>query len=75
MNIDIYCRLSEWGYEYKTVNHGADEFARDGDGFHEVHINYGGRILVPSAFMGYGRIEEFHRRNLLIYLGFLRVCA
>ncbi len=50
-NIDIYCRLSEWGYEYKTVNHGADEFARDGDGFHEVHINYGGRILVPSAFM------------------------
>jgi hypothetical protein len=29
------------GYEHKTVNHGADEFAQDedDDDFHQVHIN------------------------------------
>ena len=38
---NIYSRLPEWGYEHKTVNHGAGEYARDedGDGFHEVHVN------------------------------------
>ena len=37
----IYNRLTEWGYEHKTVNHSAGEYARDedGDGFHEVHVN------------------------------------
>jgi transposase-like protein len=37
----IYARLTEWGYEHKTVNHSAGEYARDedGDGFHEVHVN------------------------------------
>ncbi len=38
---NIYSRLPEWGYEHKTVNHSAGEYARDedGDGFHEVHVN------------------------------------
>jgi transposase-like protein len=38
---DIYTRLAEWGYQHKTVNHSAGEYARDedGDGFHEVHVN------------------------------------
>ena len=38
---DIYCRLPEWSYGHKTVNHGKGEYARDedGDGFHEVHVN------------------------------------
>lgn len=38
---DIYNRLLEWGYEHKSVNHSAGEYARDddGDGFHEVHVN------------------------------------
>ena len=38
---DIYCRLPAWGYDHKTVCHGAHEYARDkdGDGFHEVHDN------------------------------------
>ena len=38
---NIYYRLPEWGYEHKTVNHSAGEYARDedGDGFHEVHVN------------------------------------
>ena len=37
----IYARLTEWGYEHKSVNHGVGEYARDedGDGFHEVHVN------------------------------------
>jgi len=38
---DIYGRLTEWGYEHKSVCHGRGEYARDedGDGFHEVHVN------------------------------------
>ena len=38
---NIYSRLSECGYEHKTVNHGSGEYARDedGDGFCEVHVN------------------------------------
>ena len=38
---DIYHRLTEWGYDHKTVNHSQGEYARDedGDGFHEVHVN------------------------------------
>ena len=37
----IYNRLSEWGYEHETVNHGKGEYARDddGDGFCETHVN------------------------------------
>ena len=37
----IYSRLTDWGYEHKSVNHGVGEYARDedGDGFHEVHVN------------------------------------
>jgi transposase-like protein len=38
---DIYNRLPEWGYDHKSVNHSAGEYARDEDGdeFHEVHVN------------------------------------
>ena len=38
---DIYCRMTQWSYQHKTVNHGSGEYARDddGDGFHEVHVN------------------------------------
>jgi transposase-like protein len=38
---DIYCRLPQWSYQHKTVNHGSGEYARDddGDGFHEEHVN------------------------------------
>ncbi len=38
---DIYSRLTDWGYEHKTVCHSKGEYARDedGDGFHEVHVN------------------------------------
>lgn len=38
---NIYNKVNTWGYEHKTVNHGAGEYARDedGDGFYEVHCN------------------------------------
>ena len=38
---DIYARVTQWGYDHKTVNHGRTEYARDddGDGFCEVHVN------------------------------------
>lgn len=38
---DIYDSLPKWGYQHKSVNHAAGEYARDedGDGFHEVHVN------------------------------------
>lgn len=38
---NIYNRLTEWGYQHKTVCHADGEYARDedGDGFHEVHVN------------------------------------
>ena len=37
----IYNKLTSWGYEHKTVNHGEGEYARDedGDGKYEVHCN------------------------------------
>ena len=37
----IYSRLENWGFQHKTVNHSAGEYARDedGDGFCEVHSN------------------------------------
>ena len=37
----IYARLTEWGYEHKSVCHAVGEYARDedGDGCHEVHVN------------------------------------
>jgi len=38
---NIYGRLETWGFQHKTVNHSAGEYARDedGDGFCEVHSN------------------------------------
>lgn len=68
---DIYCRLSEWGYEHNTVNHGAREFARDedGDGFHEVHVNTieGFWSLLRSWLRPHRGISQ---EKLPIYLGF-----
>ena len=38
---DIYGRLTDWGYDHRTVCHAEGEYARDddGDGFCEVHVN------------------------------------
>jgi len=68
---DIYARLSKWGYEHKTVNHSAGEFARDenGDGFHEVHVNTmeGFWSLLRSWLRSHRGISQ---EKLPIYLGF-----
>jgi hypothetical protein len=38
---NIYDRLEQVGYQHKSVNHPAGEYAHDEneDGFHEVHVN------------------------------------
>ena len=68
---DIYARLPAWGYQHKTVNHGAGEFARDedGDGFHEVHVNTmeGFWSLLRSWLRPHRGISQ---EKLPIYLGF-----
>lgn len=67
----IYCRLPEWGYGHKTVDHGAGEYARDedGDGFHEVHVNTmeGFWSLLRSWLRPHRGISQ---EKLPIYLGF-----
>ncbi len=68
---DIYFRLTQWGYEHKTVNHGSGEYARDedGDGFHEVHVNTieGFWSLLRSWLRPHRGISQ---EKLPIYLGF-----
>ena len=68
---NIYCRLPKRGYEHKTVNHGASEFARDedGDGFHEVHVNTmeGFWSLLRSWLRPHRGISQ---EKLPLYLGF-----
>jgi len=63
---DIYDRLPEWGYQHKSVNHSAGEYARDEDGdgfakFMSTPWKAFGHYSVP----GYVRIEAFRRRNYL----------
>lgn len=68
---DIYNRLPEWGYQHKSVNHSAGEYARDenGDGFHEVHVNTmeGFWSLLRSWLRPHRGISQ---EKLPIYLGF-----
>lgn len=68
---DIYRRLTEWGYEHKTVNHSQGEYARDedGDGFHEVHVNTleGFWSLLRSWLRPHRGISQ---EKLPLYLGF-----
>ncbi len=67
----IYDRLTQWGYEHKSVNHSAGEYARDedGDGFHEVHVNTmeGFWSLLRSWLRPHRGISQ---EKLPIYLGF-----
>jgi len=37
---DIYNRLPEWGYEHKSANHSAGEYARDEDHHAFIHKRY-----------------------------------
>ena len=73
---DIYTRLEEWGYQHKTVNHSAGEYARDedGDGFHEVHVNIleGFWSLLCSWLRPHRGISQ---EKLPLYLGALSLCT
>jgi len=68
---NIYHRLTEWGYEHKSVNHSIGEYARDedGDGFHEVHVNTmeGFWSLLRSWLRPHRGISQ---EKLPLYLGF-----
>ena len=68
---DIYSRLSEWGYDHKSVNHSQGEYARDedGDGFHEVHVNTleGFWSLLRSWLRPHRGLSQ---EKLPLYLGF-----
>lgn len=68
---NIYSRLTDWGYEHQTVNHGVGEYARDedGDGFCEVHVNTmeGFWSLLRSWLRPHRGISQ---ENLPLYLGF-----
>jgi transposase-like protein len=70
---NIYCRLPQWSYPHKTVNHGAGEYARDddGDGFHEVHVNTieGFWSLLRSWLRPHRGISQ---AKLPYYLGFFQ---
>ena len=68
---NIYERLTEWGYEHKTVCHSNGEYARDedGDGFCEVHVNTQEGIwsVLRSWLRPHRGIAQ---ENLPIYVGF-----
>ncbi len=68
---DIYTRLEEWGYQHKSVNHSAGEYARDedGDGFYEVHVNTleGFWSLLRSWLRPQRGVSQ---EKLSLYLGF-----
>jgi len=68
---DIYHRMTEWGYEHRSVCHAAGEFARDedGDGFCEVHVNTmeGFWSLLRSWLRPHRGIPQ---ETLPLYLGF-----
>jgi transposase-like protein len=68
---DIYSRLTDWGYEHKTVCHSKGEYAldEDGDGFHEVHVNTmeGVWSLLRAWLRPHRGISQ---ENLPLYLAF-----
>lgn len=68
---NIYDRLTEWGFEHKTVCHSKGEYARDedNDGFCEVHVNTQEGIwsVLRSWLRPHRGISQ---DKLPIYLGF-----
>lgn len=64
----IYNPLKDWGYEHKTVCHGAGEYARDddGDGFCEVHVNTPGGLLVTVALVAASPSRYFSGKVALV---------
>jgi transposase-like protein len=67
---EIDHRLPEWGYVHRTICHAAAEFARDEDGFCEVHVNAleGSWSLLRSWLRPHRGISQ---EKLPLYLGFV----
>ena len=67
----ICARLPAWGYGHKTVCHGHGEYARDEDGFCEVHVNTmeGFWSLLPSWLRPHRGISQ---DKLPHYFGFFQ---
>ncbi len=70
---DIYRRLTEWGFDHRTVCHSRGEYARDedGDGFYEIHVNTseGFWSLLRSWLRPHRGISQ---EKLPLYLGFFQ---
>ena len=70
---DIDHRLTEWGFNHRTVCHSRGEYARDedGDGFHEIHVNTaeGFWSLLRSWLRPHRGISQ---EKLPLYLGFFQ---
>ena len=70
---DIYHRLTEWGFNHRTVCHSRGEYARDedGDGFHEIHVNTAESFwsLLRSWLRPHRGISQ---EKLPLYLGFFQ---
>ena len=72
----IYDALPQWGYDHKSVCHGAGEYARDedGDGFYEVHVTCVGRILVIVALL-VASASGYFTGEVTTLPGLFRVCS
>ena len=70
---DIYGRLEQWGYAHASVCHSRGEYARDedGDGFHEVHVNTMGGLLVTAEDRVTAPASRHFTRPLAIVFGLL----
>jgi transposase len=68
---NVYARLSAWGYPHKTVCHARGEYARDEDGFCEIHVNTieGFWSLLRSWLRPHRGISQ---DKLPLYLGFFQ---
>lgn len=71
---NIYSSLTQWGYDHKSVCHGAGEYARDedGDGHYEVHVNTmeGFWSLLRSWLRPHRGLSQ---EKLPMYIGFFEV--
>ncbi len=71
---DIYSRLTERGFQRRSVNHGSGEYARDeaADGKCEVHVNTmeGGWSLLRSWLRPHRGISQ---EQLRLYLAFFQL--
>ena len=70
---DIYRRLTEWGFNHRTVCHSRGEYARDedGDGFHAIHVNTAEGFW--SLLRSWLRLHRgISQEKLPLYLGFFQ---